>query len=50
MFIVVYGVGHEVPGVVVCLKFHPTFHAWVGWVSGIKKYELKAAARVTFRS
>ena len=49
MFIVVYGVGHEVPGVVVCLKFHPTFHAWVGWVSGIK-YELKATARVTFRS
>ena len=30
MFIVVYGVGHEVPGVVVCLKFHPTFHAWLG--------------------
>ena len=31
MFIVVYGVGHEVPGVVVCLKFHPTFHG-MGWV------------------
>ena len=37
-------VGHVVPGVVVYLKFHPTFHAWVGWVSEIK-YELIAAAR-----
>ena len=37
-------VGHIVPGVEVYLKFHPTFHAWVGWVSEIK-YELIAAAR-----
>ena len=29
-------VGHVVPGVVVYLMFHPTFHAWVGWVSEIK--------------
>ena len=29
---------------VVYLKFHPTSHAWVGWVSEIK-YELMAAAR-----
>ena len=40
-------VGHEVPGVVVYLKFHPTFRAWVGWVSEIK-YELIAAARGAF--
>ena len=35
---------HVVPGVMVYLKFHPTFHAWVAWVSEIK-YELIAAAR-----
>ena len=29
-------VGNVVPGVVVYLKFHCTFHAWVGWVSEIK--------------
>ena len=42
-------VGHVVPGVVVYLLFHCTFHAWVGWVSEIK-YELIAAARGAFRS
>ena len=42
-------VGHVVLGVVVYLKFHPTFHAWVGWVSEIK-YELIAAARGAFTS
>ena len=28
-------VGDVVPGVVVYLKFHCTFHAWVGWASEI---------------
>ena len=41
-------VGHVVPGVVVYLNFHPTFHAWAGWVSEIK-YELIVAARGTFK-
>ena len=40
---------HVVPDVVVYLKFHPTIHAWVGWVSEIK-YELIAAASGTFTS
>ena len=30
-------VGDKVPGVLVYLQFHLTFHAWVGWVSEIKK-------------
>ena len=29
-------VGGVVPGVVVYLLFHCTFHAWAGWVSEIK--------------
>ena len=42
-------VGGVVPGVVVYLLFHCTFHAWAGWVSEIK-YGLIAAARGAFTS
>ena len=41
-------VRHEVPGVVVYLKFDLTFHAWAGLVSEIK-YELTASLhKLTF--
>ena len=42
-------VGDVVPGVVVYLQLHCTFHAWVGWENDIK-YELIAAARGAFTS
>ena len=49
IFTHIHFVGHVVPSVVVYLNFHPTFHAWVGWVIEIK-YELIATARGAFTS